>query len=261
MRWPSSPQPGSKLLGARYQTVRSKQAVGETPRSKSEVLAPRLSEGEARLTSDRGAARNPYLGGVTTARESSPAQETRVGSGTGIKPYNRADPEERAAAAGAVATSDGAVDPRRLGGHPPAPVPPRNDRDASVGEMEGVPHRDNRMPLRAEVSSHGPDDYRRLCVGHFLGGDGEGGAPGPCRYGDARGHRRRSRVVAGQVDSEAAGGRGGAESYASGRGVRPDHVGRADGERGERCRSRRRRRRADRAAGQSGGSGRGRAVV
>jgi hypothetical protein len=114
MRATSSPQPGSKLLGARYQTVRSKQAVGETPRSKSEVLARRLSEGEARLTSDRGAARNPYLGGVATAREPSPTQKARVGSGTGIKPYDRADREESAAAAGAVATCDGAVDPRGL---------------------------------------------------------------------------------------------------------------------------------------------------
>jgi hypothetical protein len=73
MRATSSPQPGSKLLGMRYQTVRSKQAVGETPHSKSEVVARRLSEGEARLASDRGATRNPYLGGVATARESSPA--------------------------------------------------------------------------------------------------------------------------------------------------------------------------------------------
>ena len=80
----------------------------------SEVVAPRLFEGEAGLASDRGAARNPYLGGVATARESSPAQETRVGSRTGIEPYDRADREERAAAAGAVATCDGAVDPRGL---------------------------------------------------------------------------------------------------------------------------------------------------
>src|SRR5829696_2885356 len=114
MRWPSSPQAGSKLLGTRYQTLRSKQAVGETLPSKSEVLARRLSEGEDRLASDRGAARNPYLGGVATARESSPALKTRVGSGTGIKPYDRADREERAAAAGAVASGDGAVDPRGL---------------------------------------------------------------------------------------------------------------------------------------------------
>ena len=68
----------SKLLRGRHQTVRSKQAVGEkavgeTPRSKREVVARRLFEGEAGLAIDRGAARNPYLGGVTTARESSPA--------------------------------------------------------------------------------------------------------------------------------------------------------------------------------------------
>src|SRR5829696_4986630 len=99
MRWPSSPQPGSKLLGTRYQTVRSKQAIGETPHSESEVVPPRLFEGEARLAIDRGAARNPYLGGVATTRESSPALKTRVGRGTGIEPYDRADREERAAAA------------------------------------------------------------------------------------------------------------------------------------------------------------------
>src|SRR5215204_6689021 len=111
MRPTSSPQPGSKLLGTRYQTLRSKQAVSETRRSKSEVVAQRLSEGEARLAGYRGAARNPNLGGVATAWESSPALKTRVGSGTGIEPYDRAGREEGAAAARSVASGDGAVDP------------------------------------------------------------------------------------------------------------------------------------------------------
>ena len=63
----------SKPLWRSHQTFSSKQAVGETPRSKSEVVASRLSEREARLARYRGAARNTYLGGVTTTRESSPA--------------------------------------------------------------------------------------------------------------------------------------------------------------------------------------------
>src|SRR5215203_3497328 len=130
-----------------------------------------LSEEEARLACDCGAARNPYLRGVEAARKRSPPHKVRVGSWTGVELYDRADREELVAGAGAVAAGDGAVDPRGLGGHPPAPVPSRKDRDASVREMEGFPHRDNRMPLCAEISSHGPDNYRRLRVAHFLGGD------------------------------------------------------------------------------------------
>src|SRR5215218_3006032 len=63
----------SKPPCTRHRAVRSNQAVGEQGRSKGEVVAPRLFEGEARLARYRGAARNPYLGGVATARESSPA--------------------------------------------------------------------------------------------------------------------------------------------------------------------------------------------
>ena len=105
---------GSKPLGTRHQTVRYTQAVGETPRSKREVVARRLSEGEDRLASYCGAARNRYLGGVEAAWERSPAHKVRVGSRTGVELYDRADREERGAGAGAIATSDGAVDPRGL---------------------------------------------------------------------------------------------------------------------------------------------------
>src|SRR5215208_908108 len=103
-------RPGSKLLGTRHPGIRHTSAVGETPRSKSEVVVRRLSEEEARLASDCGGARNHYLRGVGAARKRSPPHEVRVGSRTGVELYDRADREERVASAGAVAASDGAVD-------------------------------------------------------------------------------------------------------------------------------------------------------
>src|SRR5215204_2103352 len=99
----------SKPLGTRHQTLRYKQAVSDTPHSKSEVIARQLSKGEDRLASYRGAARNPYLRGVEAAWERSPPHKVRVGSRTGVELYDRAGRKERGAGAvvGAIAADNG----------------------------------------------------------------------------------------------------------------------------------------------------------
>src|SRR5215217_8871717 len=196
-----------------------------------------LSEHEARLTVDRGAARDGDLGGVEAAWEASPAHELRVVGRAGVEPDDGTDRVERRAGARAVAERDRAVDSRRLRADSPAAVPSGNDGDAPVRVGERRPRGDDRVRRHP---SRGPDDERRLAVAHRVGGDGEVGARRAARDGDARWHRRRGRVVARQGRREAARASGRGQRDGAGRGVASDDIGGTDLHRRQRRRGKRR---------------------
>src|SRR5829696_380759 len=166
------------------------------------AISAALFESEDRLASNIGAGCHLHFGRVATARESSPALETRIGRGAGVEPYYGTCREKRAACAAAVAARYGAIDPCGLGGDPSVPASPWYYRDASVRGGEGRLHRYSRRPGYAPC---GRDDRRGLAVGHAVGGDCEARSCGSRKHGNARGHRRRRGVVAGQRDLQAAG--------------------------------------------------------